>query len=59
MSLLLSPKEHDWFITEKFLGGLNFAAFSYIRSSYVSSTIDVARTVFTNLSLLDFPIKDF
>jgi len=29
--------------------GLNFAAFSYIRSSYVSSTIDVARTVFTNL----------
>jgi len=27
--------------------GLNFAAFSYIQSSYVSSTIDVARTVFT------------
>jgi len=38
---------------------LNFAAFSYIRSSYVSSTMDVARTVFTNLSLLDLPIKDF
>ena len=26
---------------------LNNAAFSYIRSSYVSSIIDVARTVFT------------
>jgi len=26
---------------------LNSAAFSYIRSSYVSSIIDVARTVFT------------
>jgi len=37
----------------------NFAIFSYIRSSYVSSTIDIARTVFTNLSLLDPPIKDF
>jgi len=37
----------------------NFAVFSYIRSSYVSSTIDVARTAFTNLSLLDLPIKDF
>jgi len=37
----------------------NFAAFSYIRSSYVSSTTDVARTVFSNLSLLDPPIKDF
>ena len=36
---------------------LNSAAFSYIRISYVSSTIDVARTVFTNLSLLDLPIK--
>ena len=46
-------------ITEKFSCGLNFAAFSYIRSSYVSSTIDVARTVFTNLSSLDLPIKDF
>jgi len=38
---------------------LNSAIFSYIRISYVSSIIDVARTVFTNLSLLDLPIKDF
>jgi len=36
---------------------LNIAAFSYLRSSYVSSIIEVARTVFTNLSLLDLPIK--
>ena len=35
-------------ITEKFLVvRLNNAVFSYIRSSYVSSIIDVARTVFT------------
>jgi len=37
---------------------IDFAAFSYIRNSYVGSIIDVARTVLTNLSLLDLPIKD-
>ena len=37
----------------------NFAIFSYIRSSCVSSIIDVAGTVFINLSLLDPLIKDF
>ena len=49
-----------WLVLRKsFVVRQDFAAFSYIRSSYVSSTIDVARTVFTNLSLLDLPIKDF
>jgi len=63
MAVITSTEPVDYtfigFITESLVVRLNFAIFSYIRSSYVSSTIDVARTVLTNLSLLDPPIKDF